>query len=195
MRRALLLGVLLTVVTLVALVAFSTLRRNQARAADKDFGIQAERVRQNSSRGVEMYNRVGQTGKGPTTEEIRVWRERMKAVDDDARRATLLLSTVTKRELALRWLYAQQDLRDARTEWRAMEVRRIIFDYCLHSMPPLNALKEVSARAKYLNDCYEREGRVAEAKHAQLYARIERLENETQVLWARLLAIAPDIAR
>jgi len=195
MRRALFLGVLLMVVTLAALAAYSTLRRNQATTGDREFGIQADRVRQASLQGVEIYDRAGQTGKEPTSEEIRSWRARMEAVDNDARRAALGLSTVSKRELALRWLFAHQDLRATRSERRAIEVRRVIFNYCLHSLPPLSILSEANARLKHLNDCYGREERETQAKLGQLDAMIERLLNDTQGLWARLLAIAPDIAR
>ena len=170
--------------------------RQQGVTLAQKFADQAERVRRNTFDAVEFYNQIGLRGEVPTPEELNAWQDRNTRIDAEAKQAALQLRGAAKRESALRWLMTQQALRSARVSARVIAVSRIMFDYCTERQQFVSQAVRgfsLSGRMAALSECFDQQRREEDSALNRIRAEIERLEAAEADLWARFLAIAPEI--
>jgi len=179
MKRRVLLATLIVLALAVISAAFAIYKHYLSLRADREFGALAQIVQQN----MRPFSSL-----------------RAQIAIDDAERGALGLRTARKRELALRWLEAQRELRSTLLEWIDADVQRKSAERpCWEQIGlpgPEADLKNVSPQALVnLLNCQDPIRKQYERETRPLATKAKRLQADATSLWVRLVAIAPEIAR
>lgn len=182
-------SVLRALVVLLALVAFplatDIVKDHADSRADTEFAVKAELVRRSANGLLFQEKRLSEA-------ELQTWEAQIAA---DARRAARRLRPAQKRELALRWLEMQRELRSVRIRiWSVAERRARLEVYgCEEAAFQTKTLSKEHVR--FIRSCvrmarqdFDREMQMLRVVHAGL-------ESKARRLWASLVATAPAIAR